>query len=159
MSKTKIVLSILGGLLAFVALYMVLSLTFQGLRFWDSKLDTQYEQYNDKAVLKKYELFKNMAAQLSATKASIGVLDSAIKNLESQYTGVARKDWPKDDRIMWGQKNDERSAIILGHNELAGQYNSAMAKDNYRFANTGMMPNGATEPLAREYAAYITGKE
>ena len=41
------------------------------------------------------------------------------------------------------------------HNQLCAEYNSAMSKFNYRFTNIGDLPEGATEPLPREYKPYI----
>jgi hypothetical protein len=44
--------------------------------------------------------------------------------------------------------------IKASYRTLAAEYNAAMAKFNYRFANAGDLPEGATEPLPREFATY-----
>lgn len=42
------------------------------------------------------------------------------------------------------------------YNSLAADYNSQMAKFNWRFANKGDLPPGATDPLPREFKPYVS---
>jgi hypothetical protein len=151
MSTGKIVLSVVGTLVL-IAVLMVIGF---GGRMFQNKLDTQYNQYSDSAVLKKYEDFKNMHAALDAKRADITIATSNIKAIEDANKGVARKDWSRDDRSDWSQKRAELSGIQMSYNSLAAEYNAQMSKDNWQFANKGTLPAGATEPLPREAAPYL----
>lgn len=119
------------------------------------------EELGPRAMLEKYEEFKDMAAQLDAKRASIGVLEQNIKDMEEDYEGQPRQNWTREDRQQHSQWKTELAAIKSSHNDLAGQYNANMAKWNYRFANAGDMPECAyadgtpCPPLPRSYEPYI----
>jgi hypothetical protein len=49
----------------------------------------------------------------------------------------------------------EVAGVKASYNLLAADYNSAMSKFNYAFCNVGKLPQGAVEPLPREYKPYI----
>ena len=108
-----------------------------------------------KAVLKKYEWFKDASAQLDKKKGDIEVQEASIKELEKAYSGKARSEWTRDDRAEHNQLRAELNGLKASFNQLASEYNSGMAKINYSFANQGKLPRGASDPLQREYKKYI----
>lgn len=124
---------------------------------WFSGVGTVINQeFSPQALLTKYEWFKNAAAQLDKKNADILVYETRIAGLRSEYEGVRRSDWPRDDRQQMGQWITERAGLVASYNALAAEYNAAMAKINWAFTNVGQLPAGATTPLPREFRNYKT---
>ncbi len=71
------------------------------------------------------------------------------------YKDKERFDWPREDRARYYQWQSELDGIKMSFNSLAAEYNSNMAKINYKFANVGELPKGAENPLPREYKEYL----
>lgn len=113
-------------------------------------------QLDPAVLLQKYEWFKDAHAALDQKVASIKVYQGRESRLASAY-GTNRGRWPADERERYDIWESELAGVIASYNELAATYNAQMAKINYRFTNRGMLPEGATEPLPREYAPYNTG--
>lgn len=113
------------------------------------------EEFNPRVTLKKYEWFKDAAAELDRKRADISVMQKSLDELENSYAGTPRKDWALSDRSELAQLTAELNGLRSSYNDLAAQYNAAMAKINYAFANVGQLPQGAKEPLPREFKAYI----
>lgn len=117
-------------------------------------LSTTQQEFAPSALLKKYEQFKDMHASLSAKRSSIEILEDDYAQAMLEYPDpVAR---PRDVRDSMSLSRRERAGLKLSYNNLAAEYNAAMAKFNYAFCNVGSLPQGATEPLPREYAPYLT---
>lgn len=112
------------------------------------------EFYPD-ALLKKYEWFKDAAASLDQKRASIAVYEKRFAALNEQYKGLPRREWARDDREQSSLWQSEVAGIKASYNELAAEYNAQMSKFNYRFTNVGDMPPGASQPLPREFRAYL----
>lgn len=112
------------------------------------------EEFGPRAMLKKYEWFKDAAAQLDKKKADIDVYKARIDSLKADYEGVKRKDWARSDTEQMHIWNAEFAGVKASYNSLAAQYNSQMSKFNWSFTNAGDLPKGATEVLPREYRAY-----
>ena len=106
--------------------------------------ETVYNEFKVSTLLKKYEYFKDLSAAIDKKRADIEVYQTEI----SSYN----KD---DDKFYIEQRKSELLGIIAMHNQLCAEYNSAMSKFNYRFTNVGDLPEGAVEPLPREYKPYI----
>ena len=106
--------------------------------------ETVYNEFKVSTLLKKYEYFKDLSAAIDKKRADIEVYQTEI----SSYN----KD---DDKFYVEQRKSELLGIIAMHNQLCAEYNSAMSKFNYRFTNVGDLPEGAVEPLPREYKPYI----
>lgn len=108
----------------------------------------------DPAVLQqKYEWFKDASAQLDKKKADISVYERRFKSIGGA-TGscpVTLNRTASEQCFVWVQ---EVSGIIASYNGLAAEYNSEMAKWNWRFTNIGMLPQGANVVLPREYKPY-----
>lgn len=111
------------------------------------------EFYPD-ALLRKYEWFKDASAALDKKFADIQVYNTRLTELASQYKGVKRPEWARDDREQYSIWQSEVSGVKASYNQLASEYNAEMAKFNYRFTNVGDVPQGG-KPLPREYRAYI----
>ena len=124
-------------------LFLSLSLSLFTIQCNDAK-DTVYNEFKVSTLLKKYEYFKDLSAAIDKKRADIELYQIEI----SSYT-------KEDDRFYVEQRKSELIGIIAMHNQLCAEYNSAMSKFNYRFTNIGDLPEGATEPLPREYKPYI----
>lgn len=117
------------------------------------------EEFGARAMLQKYEWFKSAAAQADANRASIQVYEARFAQLKAAYGGAPRSAWSRDDREQANLWQQEVAGTIASYNNLAADYNAQMAKFNYRFANVGDLPAGATVPLPREFKPYMTGVE
>lgn len=114
------------------------------------------EEFGPRELLRKYEWFKDAAAQLDKRAADIVVFEGRLKSIREAYKDTPRKDWPRDDREnerIWLQ---EVSGVKAAYNSLAAEYNAGMAKLNWKLCNVGDLPRGATVALPREYRAYVT---
>lgn len=113
-------------------------------------------EFGPEQMLKKYEWFKDAAAQLDKKRADIEVYQSRLTNMEVTYEDVSRLNWPREDREQYNTWQSEVAGVKASYNSLAAEYNAQMAKFNWRFTNVGDLPAGATEPLPREYKPYVT---
>jgi hypothetical protein len=91
---------------------------------------TVFNETKASSILRKYEWCKDAAAQLDSLSSSIKVQEKRLKWLEAE-----RDKWNRDDRQNWHQMTAEIAGIKAAYNNLAAEYNSAMSKVNYRFAN------------------------
>lgn len=114
------------------------------------------EEFGARALLKKYEWFKDASAGLDKKQADVQVYDSRLKILTLAYSGKTRAEWARDDREQSSVWSSELAGIKASYNQLAAEYNSEMAKFNWRFANAGSLPQGADRPVQREYKLYLT---
>ena len=89
------------------------------------------DEFGPKAALRKYEWFKDAAAQLQAKKKSIEVYEVRAKTLRDDYEGVARKDWDRTDKEQVNQWTVEVAGLKASYNSLAAEYNSASSKFNW----------------------------
>ena len=124
-------------------LLFLIAISLAMIQCKDAK-ETAYNEFKVSALLKKYEYFKDLSAAIDKKRADIEVYQTEI----SSYN----KD---DDKFYIEQRKSELLGIIAIHNQLCAEYNSAMSKFNYRFTNVGDLPEGAIEPLPREYKPYI----
>jgi hypothetical protein len=138
----------------------ILSILIGGLGFvagWFSEAaQVAQDQFGPGAMLKKYEYFKDVAAQLDKKKADIAVYEGRLTGMKDTYKSVERIKWPREDREQYNVWASEVAGVKASFNQLAADYNAQMAKFNWRFANVGELPKGATEPLPREYKSYVT---
>ena len=112
------------------------------------------QEFNAQEMLRKYEWFKDVSAALDQKKATIELYEKRLARLENGI-GPDRRDWSREDKEQWAMWVSEMVGVKSSYNLLAAQYNAQMAKFNWRFANKGMLPEGATEPLPREYKTYL----
>jgi hypothetical protein len=112
------------------------------------------EQFGATASLKKYETFKEWSAQLDAKAATLKSYENRLNELERSYDGKRRAEWTREDREQYNLWQQYIAGIRASSNTLAAEYNAAMAKLNYAYANVGQLPRGANGPLQREYRVY-----
>ncbi len=117
-------------------------------------IDTAAAQFDPATMLKRYEWFKDAAAQCDKKLADIQVYENRFTQTKTMYGDP--KTWPRDVREQVGLWQSEVSGITASYNALAADYNAQMSKINYRFCNVGDLPRGATEPLPREFKPYQT---
>lgn len=117
------------------------------------------EEFSPRAMLKKYEWFKDASAQLDAKAKNIQAMEARVKALEASYTEdgkvLPKTKWARSDAEQYNVWLNEVAGLKANFNDLAAEYNSAMAKINFAFANVGSLPKGAEKPLPREYKPYI----
>lgn len=124
-------------------LLFLIAMSLAMIQCKDAK-ETAYNEFKVSTLLKKYEYFKDLSAAIDKKRADIEVYQAEIQSFTD-----------KDDRFYVEQRKSELLGIIAMHNQLCSEYNSAMSKFNYRFTNIGDLPEGAVEPLPREYKPYI----
>lgn len=125
----------------------------------DDASNTVQREVAPHVLLDKYMLLKEMHAQLEKKQADIKVYDTRFANLKQSYTDpqgkpIPRSKWAREDREQSNMWEAEYAGIVASYNDLAAQYNAKMSEVNWRFTNVGDLPQGATEPLPREYAPY-----
>lgn len=113
------------------------------------------EEFGPRALLKKYEWFKDSAAQCEKKLADVKVYAGKIKGMEEDYKDVPRKDWDRVDKQTLSQWRSELDGVKASYNDLSARYNAAHSKINWRFADIGQLPDGATDPLPREFKPYL----
>ncbi|MEK7557868.1 MAG: hypothetical protein AAB530_01515 [Patescibacteria group bacterium] len=116
---------------------------------------TTQKEFGASAMLKKYEWFKDAAAQLDKKQADIMIYDGRITAMDETYKDLVRQKWPREDREQYNLWLSEVAGVKASYNALAAEYNAQMAKFNWRFANVGSLPDGAERPLPREFKKYI----
>lgn len=116
------------------------------------------EEFGPRAMLKKYEWFKDASAQLDAKAANITAMEQRVVGMEQSYTEegrlLPRTKWARPDVEQYNQWLNEVAGLKANYNSLAAEYNANMAKFNYAFANQGTLPKGAEKVLPREYRQY-----
>jgi len=153
----------LALLLKIVVLFAIAAVLFGGMGYlfgWCGEAaQVTQEEFGPRAELKKYEWFKDASAQLDAKRANISAGVVRLKSLKDAYTRdgepLPRSQWARTDLETYNQVQAEIAGMKASYNDLAAQYNADMKKFNYRFANRGELPEGATDPLPREYKPYI----
>jgi hypothetical protein len=133
------------------------SVSMVSCRYVRRAADVAAAQVDPATLLKRYEWFKDVAAQLDKKKADIAVNESRLIQLKQSYEGKSRSEWAREDREQANVWAMEVAGMQASFNGLAAEYNAAMAKVNYAFTNIGELPKGAAEPLPREFQVYVTG--
>jgi hypothetical protein len=113
-------------------------------------VEVMQEEFGPRAMLQKYEWFKDAAATLEAKQANIAVVVASIEQLGN----VPRHQWDRADKQEWSLLTAEARGLVASFNGLASAYNAEMAKFNWQFANRGELPKGAEKPLPREFKPY-----
>jgi hypothetical protein len=152
-------IKVFGALMLVGILSVIFAVTCRtcntAVKMVDNAQKTVYEQFKPEELLRKYEWFKDASSQLDQKLATLKVYENKFNDLKQQYNNVPRNKWGSDDREQYNIWQSEQAGISASYNDLAAQYNSAMSKFNYRFCNKGDLPQGATEPLPREYKPYV----
>lgn len=141
-------------MIKYITLIMLFVAT-AGCRYVDDASDTIFNESKLSRSLQKYEWFKDAASQCEAKLATLEAYKARSQALLGQYEGIPRSKWAREDREQWNVWETEFVGIKASYNTLAAKYNSAMSKINYAYANVGGLPEGADQPLPREFKPYI----
>ena len=137
-------------------LILIISISFSGcMRTCNEAEEVAFEQVGPRALLKKYEWFKNVASILDEKRSTIEVLKKRQVDLKDSYESLPRYKWHRSDLESWNLWTTEVSGAMASYNSLAAEYNAQMSKINWRFTNVGDLPAGAIHPLPREYKEYL----
>jgi hypothetical protein len=136
------------GILMLLCIGLVFKVVAFPIWFASRTVDVIQQQIDPAELLRKYELFKDEAAQLDAKQASIKIKQHQIKDMK----GLVMDRTNREQLMIWQQ---ELGGMEYSYNALAADYNAQMVKINYRFCNIGQLPQGATVPLPREYKPYM----
>ncbi len=147
----KLGFKIVVGLLLFC---IPVGLILRGCSVANEAANVAQEQFGARESLRKYEWFKDAAAQLEKKQADIKVYDVRLAALV-EANDTQRSKWAREDREQWSIWQSESAGVRASFNSLAAEYNAAMSKANFRFANIGDLPAGATTPLPREFKTYL----
>lgn len=138
------------------ALSVFIGVVGYGIGWFGEAATVVREEFGPRAILEKYEWFKDAAAQLDKKRADIKVYDARINNLNESYGEQPRRSWAREDREQYNVWMSEVAGVKASYNTLAAEYNAQMVKFNWRFTDVGDLPQGATEPLPREFKPYVT---
>jgi hypothetical protein len=133
-----------------ILIALPLAFALGGCGWFGRATDLVQEQVDPFELQRKYELFKDEAAQLDKKRADIRVYESRFKHFHCHDITMDRTS--REQCMVWEQ---EVSGITASYNSLAADYNAQMAKWNYAFCNVGGLPKGASEPLPREFKPYM----
>ena len=139
-----------------VGIVVLISAIGYGLGWFGEAARVTQEEFGPRAMLEKYEWFKDAAAQLEKKQADITVYNGRMTAMNETYKDLARQKWPREDREQYNVWSSEVAGVKASYNSLAAEYNAQMAKFNWRFANVGELPKGADRPLPREFKPYTT---
>ncbi len=148
---------VFGIIVLLILLFTGVKVVGTAIGWFGEAAEVASEEFGPRALLEKYEWFKNVSAQLDKKVADISVFRSRVDLMKETYGSRPRYEWDRTDREQLNLWSQELAGVIASYNGLSAQYNAQMAKFNWRFANKGMLPKGATEPLPREYKPYIGG--
>lgn len=132
-SKSLITVAVIAILV--VAVPVSCSAGMLGNFFGEGKQVLQ-EELGPRAILKKYEWFKDMSAQLDKYKADITAFQAQIDDLNADYEGVKRKDWDRVDKQTMSQYRQQLTGILSMYNRLAAEYNAQSNKVNWQYFDT-----------------------
>jgi hypothetical protein len=132
-------------------LLLVLFVLFSSgcLRMCADAEETAYQEFRPKNSLRKYEWFKDAAAQLGAMRADIEVYRARMDALDATYESASRLKWARSDVEQYNVWSSELAGVRAAYNGLAAEYNASMSKFNWAYA-------AGEEPLPREFRVYVT---
>lgn len=145
MKTLKVVIVII----AVFAVLAVFSLVISTCNYANKAVAVAAAEVAPKELLRKYQWFKDASAQLDKKVADIAVYEARV-NAVRLMSEPSRAD--KEQLYVW---ISEVAGVKASYNQLASEYNAQMAKINWRFTNVGDLPQGAVQPLPREYKPYI----
>jgi hypothetical protein len=149
------IIKYIACVLAFIIGVIFFSIVSKGCSYLGKVSAVAEQQVDPALLLKRYEWFKNVAAQCDKKLADIEVYKSRLVMIKRDYEGVPRIDWDRPDKEQFNIWEQEVAGVVASYNSLAAEYNAAMSKLNYKYTNIGDLPKGATEPLPREMRAYV----
>ena len=135
----------------FLGLLLIVTMTLSGCWWLREARNVARDELGPRALLEKYEYFKNVSASIDKSYADIGIHKEILSNLEEMYEDVSRRNWHRSDIDTHRIKSSELAGVKANCNTLVAEYNAEMAKLNVSFANVGDLPAGADQVLPKEY--------
>jgi len=112
-------------------------------------------EFDPQELLRKYEWFKDAAAQLDKKLADIQVYRENIIQMREDYGDVLRTQWDRTDRIQFNQWNIELAGVRASYNALAAEYNAQSSKFNWPdLLKVDGEPKGGLVDLPHEFKPY-----
>jgi hypothetical protein len=150
--------AIVGVIVFICAISIVITMCGRAASMVNNGVETAYQEFKPSELLRKYEWFKDAAAQLDQKLATLKTYESRFQSIKNSYgaDSINRKNWDRTDKDQWNVWESEFLGIKASYNSLCAEYNAAMAKFNYAFTNIGSLPQGATEALPRQFKPYLT---
>jgi len=147
--------SAMGIIVKFILVLMVIGIGFSTLNYftsWFGEAATVAKQeFGPKAMLTKYEWFKDASAGLDKKQANITVYSARL----AVFDGMSRKEMDRTDKQQQAQWLSEVAGVRASYNDLAANWNSQISKFNWK-PFLGDLPPGAEVLLTKEYAPYET---
>lgn len=153
--RTRHVLGLILAAILFLPSCAVLTLALRGCQWADRAVAVVAREVDPGTLLARYSWFKDAAAQLDKKRADIKVYEQRVARMEKDYEGTPRTDWARTDKEQMSVWQSELAGVKASYNGLAAEYNAAHAKIQWRFCDVGRLPQGATEPVPREFASYV----
>jgi len=144
----RVIISIFVGIFLIMLVSCAFGIISLPVWFASRSVAVVKQQVDPAELLRKYELFKDESAQLDAKLASIKIKQQQIKDMKTMQMDRTNR----EQLMIWQQ---ELGGMEYSFNQLAADYNSNMSKINYAFCNVGQLPQGASQPLPREYKPYL----
>lgn len=94
------------------------------------------EQFGPRAMLAKYEWFKNASAKLDEQSANLLAYRAKIDAFKSDYEGIKKSEWPRDERQAFNQLRAEYQGMLQMYNSVASDYNAQSSKFNWSSFDT-----------------------
>ena len=102
------------------------------------------EEFGARGSLRKYEWFKNAAAQLEKKSNDIQIKEAQIDSFKKDYEGTKRSAWPRDDRETFRLYSQELAGMKASYNGLVAEYNASSKKFNWDHVNEHDLPTEFT---------------
>jgi len=112
------------------------------------------EEFGPRAMLTKYEWFKNTGTRLDAMSNGVKVLELRSISMYSDYDGIPRHKWDRTDKQTLSLWQQEAAGAKMAYNNLASEWNAQISKFNWK-PFVGDLPIGAERVLSSTYAPYI----
>jgi hypothetical protein len=127
------------GLCCLVLLAIPVMCAVGELGWWATEaVGVARDEFGPKAVVRKYEWFKDAWTQLQAREANIRERRTQLAALDDAYKGVPRGQWDRVDKQTWAQISAEISGMVAAYNDLAAEYNANKSKATFNFAEMGL---------------------
>ena len=146
--------TLLGWGISLMVIFFILGGVGYVMGWFGEAAQVAKEEFGPREALRKYEWCKDAAAQLDKKQADILMYESRVKSMREDYKDTPRKDWDRTDKETMSQWQSELLGVKASYNGLAAEYNANMAKFNWRFAEAGQLPQGASVALPREFKPY-----
>lgn len=110
----------------------VITIAGYGMGFFTNAAKVAHQEFSPEAMLKKYEWFKDASASIDKQSVNLDAYERNIKGYLSDYEGVKKMDWPRDDRQAYNQLRAEYQGMLQMYNSTVAEYNAQSNKFNWR---------------------------